>query len=82
MIRILGSEVIVIKCASCPPVVGTEGTVVLESMRMLTIVSPNSGKRMIPKRGTALLLKNTNELVIADEMKGRLEERLAKGAEL
>jgi len=82
MIRVLGSEVTIIKCASCPLLVGIEGTVALESMRMLTIVSPNSKKLMIPKKGTALLLKSTNELVIADEMKGRLEERLAKGTAL
>ena len=82
MIRVLGSEVTIIKCASSPLLVGIEGTVALESMRMLTIVSPNSKKLMIPKMGTALLLKSTNELVIADEMKGRLEERLAKGAAL
>ena len=82
MIRVLGSEVTVIRCASSPLLVGFEGTVALESMRMLTIVSPNSRKIAIPKKGTALRMKGTNELVIADEMRGRLEERIAKGAEL
>ena len=82
MIRVLGSEVTIISCASSPPLVGLEGTVALESMRMLTIVAPDSRKVMIPKKGTALQLKGTNELVIADEMRGRLEERLAKGAKL
>jgi RNase P/RNase MRP subunit p29 len=82
MIRVLGSEVTIIKCASSPLLVGIQGTVALESMRMLTIVSPNSRKVAIPKKGTVLQLKSTNELVIADEMKGRLEERIAKGAEL
>jgi RNase P/RNase MRP subunit p29 len=82
MIRILGSEVTVIKCASSPLVVGLEGVVALESMRMLTIVSPSSRKVTIPKKGTALQLKGTKELVIADDMTGRLEERIAKGAKL
>ena len=82
MIRVLGSEVAIIKCTSSPNLVGLEGTVALESMKMLTIVAPNSRKLMIPKRGTVLMLKRTDELVIADDMKGRLEERLAKGAEL
>jgi RNase P/RNase MRP subunit p29 len=82
MIRILGSEVTIIKCASSPRLVGVEGTVALESMRMLTIVSSGSGKIMIPKKGTALQMKRTHELVIAEDMTGRLEERIAKGAEL
>jgi len=82
MIRVLGSEVAIIKCASSPNLVGLEGTVALESMKMLTIVAPSSRKLMVPKKGTVLMLKRTDELVIADDMKGRLEERLAKGAEL
>jgi len=81
MIRVLGSEVTIIKCASSPLMVGLRGTVALESMRMLTIVSSGS-RSMIPKKGTVLQIRGTNELVIADEMKGRLEERIAKGAEL
>jgi len=82
MIRVLGSDVTIIRCASSPLLVGVEGTVALESMRMLTIVAQGSRKIMIPKKGTALQLKGTNEVVIADEMKGRLEERVARGAEL
>ena len=82
MIRVLGSEVAIIKCASSPSLVGLEGTIALESMKMLTIVAPNSRTLMVPKKGTVLKLKRTDELVIADDMKGRLEERLAKGAEL
>jgi RNase P/RNase MRP subunit p29 len=82
MIRILGSDVTIIKCAASPVKAGVQGTVALESMRMLTIVSPNLGRFMIPKKGTVLRMKGTTDLVIADEMSGRLEERLAKGAEL
>ena len=82
MIRILGSEVTIVKCSSSPKLVGLEGTVALESMKMLTIVTPNTRKLVVPKEGTALLLKQSRQLVIADDMRGRLEERIARGAEV
>jgi len=82
MIRVMGSAVRIVRCASSPHLVGLEGTVALESMKMLTIVSSNSRKLLVPKDGTVLLLKRTNQVVIADDMKGRLEERLAKGTEI
>lgn len=79
MIRMIGTDVMVVRCASSPQLVGLHGTVALESMRMLTIVS-DSRKYVLPKIGTALKVKGTDELLIADEMSGRLEERLARGA--
>ena len=82
MIRVLGSEVTIVRCSSSPMLVGLDGTVALESMKMLTIVAPNSRKLTVPKKGTALLLRRTNEVVVADDMNGRLEERIAKGAKL
>ena len=79
MIRLLGSEVTVLRCTSSPQLVGRQGTVMLESMKTLTIVSQDV-KLTIPKRGTALQLKRTDEVVIADDTVGRLEERLARGS--
>ncbi|MDA4122061.1 MAG: ribonuclease P protein subunit [Thaumarchaeota archaeon] len=79
MIRILGSEVTIIKCASAPQIVGLQGIISLETAHMLTITSAGPRTLTVPKKGTALQLKGSNELVIADEMKGRLEERLARG---
>lgn len=79
MMPVLGRQVTVVSCASSPGLVGTTGTVVLESMRMLTIVSQSS-KLEVPKRGTALRLEGTHKIVVGDEMLGRLEERISKGA--
>jgi RNase P/RNase MRP subunit p29 len=79
VIGMLGREVTVIQCTN-PLMVGVQGTLVLESMHMLTVVSTPSRKLSLPKMGTVLQLKDSGKLVVADEMDGRLEERLAKGA--
>jgi len=81
MIGILGRDVTVIKCTN-PLMVGVQGTVALESMHMLTVVSAFTKKLSIPKKGTVLQLKDSRELVVTDEMRGRLEERLARGARI
>ena len=82
MIRVLGSEVTIKKCSSSPVMVGVKGLVALESMRTLTVLGANSRKFKIAKKGTVLELTRTGDLIIGDEMQGRLEERIAKGAEL
>jgi RNase P/RNase MRP subunit p29 len=81
MIGILGRDVTVIKCTN-PLMVGVQGTIALESMHMLTVVSTSSRKLSIPKIGTVLQLKDSGNLVVTDEMNGRLEERLAKGTRI
>jgi RNase P/RNase MRP subunit p29 len=55
------------------------GIFALESMRTITILS-GSNKRTVPKVGTVLQVQESGRLVIAGEMVGRIEERLAKGA--
>ncbi|MGA2665987.1 MAG: ribonuclease P protein subunit [Nitrososphaerales archaeon] len=78
MMPVLGAEVAIVKCSN-PLMVGVRGTVVLESMRMLTIATTRK-KVEVAKVGTVLQLKETGRLVIADEMSGRLEDRLARGS--
>ena len=78
MMPVLGAEVAVVNCSN-PLMVGVRGIVVLESMRMLTIVTANKKVR-VAKVGTVLQLRETGGLVIADEMSGRLEDRLARGS--
>ena len=82
MIRLLGSDVMVLRCTSSPQLVGTRGTVMLESMKTITIVSQDSRRLTLPKKGTAFQLSRSDEVVIADDMVGRLEERLARGSSL
>ena len=78
MMKILGQQVSVVSC-SIPSLVGVSGTLALESMRMITIVS--QGRKVnLPKRGSVLRLKEGGGLVVGDEMYGRLEERLSRGS--
>ena len=80
MIGILGMDVTVVQCSN-PSMVAVSGTVVLESMRMITIVS-GTRKLVVAKTGTALQLKETGKVVIADEMNGRIEDRLSRGSKI
>jgi RNase P/RNase MRP subunit p29 len=80
MIGILGMDVTIVQCSN-PSMVAVRGTVVLESMRMITIVS-GTKKLAIAKTGTALQLRETGKVVIADEMNGRIEDRLSRGSKI
>jgi RNase P/RNase MRP subunit p29 len=78
MIDIIGKKIAVVQCSD-PSLVGVRGIFALESMRTITILS-GSNKRTVPKVGTVLQVQESGRLVIAGEMVGRIEERLAKGA--
>ncbi len=60
---------------------GLTGRIVLESMHTLTIRTEKRRKVTMPKVGTALELTN-GELLIGDELEGRLEDRIAAGGRL
>ncbi len=60
---------------------GLTGRIVLESMHTLTIRTENRRKVTMPKAGTALELTN-GEILIGDELEGRLEDRIAAGGRL
>jgi RNase P/RNase MRP subunit p29 len=80
MIALLGRDVTVVQCSN-RSMVGLNGTVVLESMRMITIVS-GTKKLQVAKTGTALQLRESGKVVIADEMNGRIEDRLSRGSKV
>ncbi|MDA4114239.1 MAG: ribonuclease P protein subunit [Thaumarchaeota archaeon] len=80
MIGVLGRDVTIVQCSN-PLMVGVSGTVALESMRMITIVS-GTKKLSVPKMGTALQLRENGKVVIADEMNGRIEDRLSRGSKV
>jgi RNase P/RNase MRP subunit p29 len=78
MIDIIGKKIAIVQCSD-PSLVGVRGIFALESMKTITILS-GSNKRMVPKVGTVLQVQDSGRLVVASEMVGRIEERLAKGA--
>ncbi len=78
MMRLLGMDVAIVQ-SSNPLMVGFRGTVALESMRMITIVS-TSKKITVPKTGTVLQLLEDGKVVVGDEMNGRIEDRLSRGS--
>jgi RNase P/RNase MRP subunit p29 len=78
VIRVLGKDVAVIQCAN-PAMIGLRGTVALESMHMITVVSQTK-KVQLAKTGTVLQLQESGKLVLGEEMNGRIEDRLSRGA--
>jgi RNase P/RNase MRP subunit p29 len=80
MIQLLGKEVAILQSTN-PLLVGVRGTLALESMRMITIVS-GTKKITVAKTGTVLQLQESGKVVIAEEMNGRIEDRLAKGSKV
>lgn len=80
MIDLLGREILIVQ-AKDPSMVGVRGTVALESMKMLTIVSGET-KRSVPKHGTVVQLQDSGNLVVASDAVGRIEERLARGSKV
>jgi RNase P/RNase MRP subunit p29 len=80
MIGVLGRDVTIVQCSNLL-MVGVNGAVVLESMRMITIVS-GTRKLAVAKTGTVLQLRENGKVVIADEMNGRIEDRLSRGSKI
>ena len=60
--------------------VGLRGVFALETMKTITVVSSGT-RRTIPKTGTVFQVQGAG-LVVADEMVGRLEDRIARGAKV
>jgi len=78
MIDMIGQKIAVMQCSD-PSLVGVKGIFALESMKTITILT-GSNKRVVPKVGTVLQVQDGGRLVIADDMVGRIEERIARGA--
>lgn len=78
MIDIIGRKIAIVQ-ASDPSVIGVKGIFALESMKTITILS-GSHKRVVPKLGTVLQIQDSGKLIIGNEMAGRIEDRLARGA--
>ncbi len=74
----LGEDVTVLHCTD-PSIKGLKGRLVGESMKIFQL---KTGVRLIsvPKSGSAIRIENSGEVLICDEMVGRLEERLARGS--
>jgi RNase P/RNase MRP subunit p29 len=61
--------------ASDPTIAGRSGEVVLETAKTLLLTT--SGENItIQKKGTVLLLADSNSIVTGDDVMGRLEDRL------
>ena len=79
MIDLIGKKVAVVQALD-RNVVGLKGVFALETMKTITIVSSGT-RRTIPKTGTVFQVQGAG-LVVAEEMLGRLEDRIAKGAKV
>jgi RNase P/RNase MRP subunit p29 len=75
MTFIIGEDVR-IAAARDTVLLGLKGRVVLETMNTITISTSARGKVTLPKSGSALELKG-GEIVLGDDLAGRLEDRLA-----
>jgi RNase P/RNase MRP subunit p29 len=80
MIDLISKRVAILHCAD-PGMVGLTGTFAIESMKTITIVS-GSTKRVVPKLGTVLRVEDGGRVIVVDEMAGRVEDRLARGAKV
>ena len=77
MISLIGEDVRV-AAARNSLLLGLKGKVVLETMNTLTISTEAKRKVVLPKSGTALELRG-GEILLGDQIKGRLEDRIASG---
>jgi RNase P/RNase MRP subunit p29 len=75
MTLIVGEDVRV-AAASDVALLGLKGKVVLETMHTLTIRTKMERKVMLPKAGSALEMSG-GEIILGDDIKGRLEDRIA-----
>jgi RNase P/RNase MRP subunit p29 len=80
MMDLIGKKVAVLQCSD-RNAVGSKGIFALETMRTITIVSGDV-KRTVPKLGTVLQLQDGGKVFVADEMMGRLEDRIARGGKI
>lgn len=55
---------------------GLKGKIVLETMNTLTLRTEGKRKLVLPKAGSALQLSD-GTILLADDLKGRLEDRIA-----
>ena len=78
MIDLLGKKIAIVQCSDVSKV-GIGGVFALETMKTVTIQS-GSTTRVIPKVGTVFQIQDTGRVIVGDEMVGRLEDRLARGA--
>jgi RNase P/RNase MRP subunit p29 len=78
MTLIIGEDVRV-AAARGAAILGLKGKVVLETMHTLTIRTAAKRKVMLPKAGSALELAG-GEILLGDDLKGRLEDRIAAAA--
>jgi RNase P/RNase MRP subunit p29 len=72
---IIGEDVRV-AAARDAAILGLKGTVVLETMHTLTIRTGAKRRVVLPKAGSALELSG-GEILLGDELEGRLEDRIA-----
>ncbi|MBI3115718.1 MAG: ribonuclease P protein subunit [Thaumarchaeota archaeon] len=73
-----GEDVTVLQCTD-PSIKGSRGRFVSESMKIIQL--ERKGRLIsVPKNGSAILLEGSGEVLLCDEMVGRLEERLARGS--
>jgi RNase P/RNase MRP subunit p29 len=75
MTFIIGEDVRV-AAARDAVLLGLKGRVVLETMHTLTIVTDAKRKVTLPKAGSALQLTD-GKILLGDDLKGRLEDRIA-----
>jgi len=78
MIDLIGKKVAIVQCSDQSKV-GLRGVFALETMKTISIQSEGA-TRVIPKVGTVFQLQESGRVVVGNEMVGRLEDRLARGA--
>lgn len=82
MIDLIGKKIAVVQCANAQ-MVGLRGVFALETMKTITIVKQDTKEtRTLPKVGTVFRVQDGGRIVVADEMVGRLEDRIVKGAKV
>jgi RNase P/RNase MRP subunit p29 len=72
--NVIGRLVTVVD-ASDPTIAGRSGEVILETAKTL-LLSKKGEDFTIQKKGTVLILADSNEIVTGDDIMGRLEDRL------
>jgi len=75
MTFIIGEDVRV-AAARDTVLLGLKGKVVLETMHTLTVRTEAKRKVTLPKEGSALVL-SSGAIILGDDLKGRLEDRIA-----
>jgi RNase P/RNase MRP subunit p29 len=80
MIDLIGKQIAVVQCSD-PSIIGVRGLFALESMKTITIAS-DGRRRVVPKLGTVFQVQETGKLVVASDMVGRIEDRLARGGKV